>query len=132
MARFPAPKLEARAIKVNRSRDGQQTGIRVSALTFAYLTEPGTGTLRWPVRRGELVPVAALAPASREPQRLVSVPVDAAAMPPGLQPDDVVDVWASPGDGGAPRLVLAGARTASARRLDSTCCSATTTDTDRP
>ena len=35
-----APKLEARAIKVNRSRDGRQVGIEVSALTFAYLTEP--------------------------------------------------------------------------------------------
>ena len=36
----PGPKLEAPAIKVNRSRDGQQSGIEVSDLTFAYLSEP--------------------------------------------------------------------------------------------
>jgi len=40
LLRFPAPKLEEPAIKVNRSRDGQQYGIQVSALTFAYVTEP--------------------------------------------------------------------------------------------
>ena len=34
---IPGPKLEAPAIKVNRSRDAQQFGIKVSDLTFAYL-----------------------------------------------------------------------------------------------
>jgi hypothetical protein len=126
-ARLLAPD-DAGIVVLRASRDlpagARPTGlepVRVPAgIAAAYLTEPGTGTLRWPVRRGELVPVAALAPASREPQRLVSVPVDAAAVPPGLQPDDVVDVWGSPGDGGAPRLVLAGARTASAPTVEPT------------
>ncbi len=54
MARFPAPKLEARAIKVNRSRDGQQTGIRVSALTFAYLTEPVLKGVEFTLAKGAI------------------------------------------------------------------------------
>lgn len=87
-----------------------ETVLVPAAIAGGYLRELTAGTLRWPVRAGELVPVAALTPPSREPHRLVSVPVDAAVVPPGLRVDDVVDLWASPSDGGPPRLVLAGAR----------------------
>ncbi|MBM4130501.1 ABC transporter ATP-binding protein [bacterium] len=54
MARLPDPKLEATAIKVNRSRDGQQTGIRVSALTFAYLTEPVLKGVEFSLAKGAI------------------------------------------------------------------------------
>jgi hypothetical protein len=70
--------------------------------------------LRWPVRAGELVPVAALARPSGEPMRVVSVPVDLAALPAGLRAGEVVDVWGTPEDGRPPRLVLASARVAEA------------------
>lgn len=86
----------------------------------AYLREPGSGILRWPVRAGELIPAAALVPPRPRPERLVSVPVDAAALPPGLVADAVLDVWGSPADGGPPRLVVAGVRAASTPSAEST------------
>lgn len=69
-----------------------------------------SGVLRWPVRAGELVPSAAMVPASTEPMRVVGVPVETAALPLGLHAGDIVDVWGTPEDGRPPRLVLAAAR----------------------
>ena len=49
-----APKLEARAIKVNRSRDGRQAGIEVSALTFAYVAEPVLKGVEFVLEKGAI------------------------------------------------------------------------------
>lgn len=65
---------------------------------YVPASEIVTGTLRWPVAEGELLPRRALGGESLEGARLVTVPVDPLHLPPGLTSGDRVDVWATPGD----------------------------------
>lgn len=75
------------------------------------------GVLRWPIGAGELLPQSALAEASAESVRWVTLPVDPLHAPVGVQPGDIVDVWATARESAgslaaAPVAALTGARVA--------------------
>lgn len=92
--------------------------VQLGSAGDAYLqadTDP-VGSLNWPLKAGQLVPLAAVGNASDDGMRFVSVPVEALHMPPGLLPGDVVDVWVAETDVSgasvAPRLAVAQVRVA--------------------
>ena len=76
--------------------------------TYAIATQPVTGTLRWPLTAGQLVPVSSLI-WETDPVldlRAVAVPVDSRRLP-DLQPGQRVDVWTTDTqERTPPRLVL--------------------------
>lgn len=83
---------------------------------YVHADSDPQGTLHWPLRAGQLVPLAAIGDTADEGLRYVSVPVDALHMPPGLLPGDVVDVWVAETDTAgasvAPRLAVGQVRVA--------------------
>ncbi len=76
---------------------------------YVRAAEDLTGTLRWPVTAGDLLPRAALGADDLAATRAVTVAVEPLHAPAGLAPGDRVDVWSTPSgtDGGMSSLVLA-------------------------
>ncbi len=66
--------------------------------------QPLTGTLRWPITAGELIPLSAIAPPQPLDVRALTVPVDEVHMPVELAAGDRVDVWAT-SEGGIATLI---------------------------
>lgn len=78
----------------------------VARHAYVMATEPVTGTLRWPLTAGQLVPVSALTLDVDPDVRAVAVPVDSRHLP-HLQSGDRVDVWTTDTqERTPPRLVL--------------------------
>jgi len=78
----------------------------VARETYALAAEPVTGTLRWPLTAGQLVPLSAITLDSDPDVRAVAVPVDSRHLP-RLQQGDRVDVWTTDTqERTPPRLVL--------------------------
>lgn len=83
--------------------------VRLEHGVDTYLTgEVGSGyVVVRPVGRGELLPGAAISPAAEVPEvRYVTLPLDAAELPHGISPGDVVDVWTTPLDDGPAATLL--------------------------
>jgi Flp pilus assembly protein CpaB len=83
--------------------------VRLEHGVDTYLTgEVGSGyVVVRPVGRGELLPSAAISPAAEVPEvRYVTLPLDAAELPHGISPGDVVDVWTTPLDDGPAATLL--------------------------
>jgi Flp pilus assembly protein CpaB len=75
----------------------------------SYLTgEVGTGyVVVRPVGQGELLPKAAISPATEAADaRYITVPFDGSELPPGIAAGDVVDVWLTPLDDGKAATLL--------------------------
>jgi len=67
----------------------------VLAQKYVSADQPVSGTVRWPISAGELIPLSSLAPLVPSNGRLVTVPVDQVHMPVDLAAGDRVDVWAT-------------------------------------
>jgi Flp pilus assembly protein CpaB len=83
--------------------------VRLEHGVDTYLSgEVGSGyVVVRPVGRGELLPSAAISPAAEVPEvRYVTLPLDAAELPHGISPGDVVDVWTTPLDDGPAATLL--------------------------
>jgi hypothetical protein len=83
--------------------------VRLEHGVDTYLSgEVGSGyVVVRPVGRGELLPSAAIGPAAEVPEvRYVTLPLDAAELPHGISPGDVVDVWTTPLDDGPAATLL--------------------------
>ncbi|HEX6327767.1 MAG TPA: hypothetical protein VFZ72_14440 [Jiangellaceae bacterium] len=83
--------------------------VRIEHGVDTYLTgEVGSGyVVVRPVGSGELLPSAAISPAAEVPEvRYVTLPLDAAELPHGISPGDVVDVWTTPLDDGPAATLL--------------------------
>lgn len=82
--------------------------VRVSdpqlAQNYISADQPITGTLRWPISAGELVPLSALAPAAVRDVRSITIPVDEVHMPVALAAGDRVDLWVT-SEGGIASLI---------------------------
>lgn len=78
----------------------QPITVALGSVSEDYLSadEPPTGELRFPIAQGELIPRSALAPASNEPIRIVTVGVDPLHAPIELASGDRVDIWSTPSD----------------------------------
>ena len=93
------------------SADIRLVGVRLDDGVDRYVgtagESPAGRTLAAPISAGELLPVSALAQAAVN-QRLVTLPVDALHLPPGLGRGEQVDIYVTPQpeEGGDPALVL--------------------------
>ncbi len=88
--------VEAQQIKLEQGLDSYLTG------------EVGSGyVVVRPVGQGELLPRAAIRPATDAPEtRYVTVPLNGEELPPGIGAGDVVDVWLTPLDDGKSATLL--------------------------
>jgi hypothetical protein len=113
--RTTVPVLRApRDLSAGASIDAADTYAIDADLAAGYARPGDTGTLRWPVGAGQLIPATAVvSSAAPVPMRRVTLAVDPLHAPVGLAPGDRVDLWATVASAGAgasppPEVVLAG------------------------